>query len=101
MVPRAELPTAIALNSMGFNVARSVGPTIGGLIVAAAGAAAAFTANAFTYIGIIGVLWRWRPVAEARLLPREGLGAAMAAGIRYVAMSPKISGTLLRSFVFG
>ena len=46
MVPRAEVPGAVALNSMGFNIARSVGPAIGGAIVAAAGAAAAFAVNA-------------------------------------------------------
>lgn len=101
MVPRAELPTAIALNSMGFNVARSIGPTFGGFIVAVVGAAAAFTVNALTYVGIIAVLWRWRPAAEPRILPREQLGTAILAGIRYAAMSPKISATLIRSFVFG
>ncbi|WP_292081430.1 MFS transporter, partial [Mesorhizobium sp.] len=53
MVPRAKVPAAIALNSMGFNITRSVGPAIGGIIVAAAGAAAAFAANAISYIGLI------------------------------------------------
>ncbi|MGB7215868.1 MAG: MFS transporter [Gammaproteobacteria bacterium] len=101
MVPREDLPTAVAMNSMGFNIARSVGPAIGGLIVAAFGAAVAFAVNALTYIGIIGVLARWRPAPEPRLLPRERLGTAIAAGIRYVAMSPIISATLLRGFVFG
>ncbi|MBA3564561.1 MAG: MFS transporter [Gammaproteobacteria bacterium] len=101
MVPREDLPSAVALNSMGFNVARSVGPAIGGLIVAAAGAAAAFAVNAITYIGIIFVLGRWRYSAEHRVLPRERLGMAMLAGIRYVAMSPNIKSTLLRGLVFG
>src|SRR5690606_33503880 len=61
MVPRPMLPEAVALNSMGFNIARSVGPAIGGAIVAAAGAAAAFLANAVSYVGLIAVLARWRP----------------------------------------
>ena len=65
MVPRAELPGAVALNSMGFNIARSVGPAIGGAIVAAAGAAAAFAVNAASYIALIVVLARWRPVRAA------------------------------------
>jgi len=90
MVPRAELAGAVALNSMGFNIARSVGPAIGGLIVAAAGAAAAFAANAASYIALIAVLARWRPPPHPRVLPRETLGLAVAAGIRYVAMSPAI-----------
>src|SRR5262245_58054868 len=50
MVPREELPSAVALNSMGFNIARSVGPAIGGFIVAAAGSAVAFAINAASYI---------------------------------------------------
>jgi predicted MFS family arabinose efflux permease len=101
MVPRAELPGAVALNSMGFNIARSVGPAIGGVIVAAAGVAAAFAANAASYVALIGVLARWRPPEAKRLLPRESLGVAMAAGVRYVSMSPAIRAVLLRSLVFG
>lgn len=101
MVPRSELPTAIALNSMGFNIARSVGPAIGGMIVATIGAFAAFATNAFSYLGLIVVLARWRPVTPPRVLPPETLGAAMAAGIRYVAMSPKIGVVLLRGAIFG
>jgi len=101
MVPRAELAGAVALNSMGFNIARSVGPAIGGLIVAAAGAAAAFAANAASYIALIAVLARWRPPPHPRVLPRETLGLAVAAGIRYVAMSPAILSVLFRSVVFG
>ena len=101
MVPRAEVPGAVALNSMGFNIARSLGPAIGGAIVAAAGAAAAFAVNAVSYIGLIVVLARWRPPSHPRLLPRETLGLAMAAGVRYVAMSPAILSVLLRSALFG
>lgn len=101
MVPRNDLPSAVALNSMGFNAARSVGPAIGGLIVAAAGAAAAFAVNTVTYLGIIGVLARWRPEPEPLVLPRERLSTAVMAGLRYVAMSPYITATLLRGFVFG
>jgi predicted MFS family arabinose efflux permease len=101
MVPRAELPGAVALNSLGFNVARSVGPAIGGAIVAAAGVATAFAVNAATYVGIIGVLARWRPSAAVQLLPRESLGVAMAAGVRYVSMSPAIRTVLLRGAIFG
>jgi MFS family permease len=101
MVPRPQLPAAVALNSMGFNLARSTGPAIGGAIVAAAGAAAAFAVNAFSYVGVILVLWRWRPTVVPRLLPRERLGSAMAAGLRYVTLSPSIRTVLLRSAVFG
>jgi len=101
MVPRAHLPGAVTLNSMGFNMARSVGPAIGGVIVAALGAATAFAVNAFSYIGLITVLFRWRPPTTPRLLPPETLGAAAAAGIRYVSMSPAIRTVLGRSALFG
>jgi MFS family permease len=101
MVPRSDLPAAIALNSMGFNIARSFGPAIGGAIVAAAGAAAAFAVNTISYLALIAVLFRWRPIRAPRALPPESLGDAMGAGIRYVAMSPAIRAVLLRSFTFG
>jgi MFS family permease len=101
IVPRADLPAAVTLNSVGFNLTRSVGPAIGGTIIATAGVAAAFAANALSYIGLIAVLLRWRPPAKEAQLPREPLGRAMVAGIRYVAMSPGLGRILLRSFAFG
>ncbi|CDX11408.1 putative integral membrane efflux protein [Mesorhizobium sp. ORS 3324] len=101
MVPRAKVPAAVALNSMGFNITRSVGPAIGGVIVAAAGAAAAFAANAISYVGLIAVLFRWKPNLPEQTLPRESLGAAMGAGLRYVAMSPNIGKVLARGSAFG
>lgn len=100
MVPREELPGAIALNSMGFNIARSVGPAIGGAIVAAAGAALAFAINAASYVGLVVVLARWKPDVPEQPLPRESLAGAIVAGLRYVAMSPPILGVLARSMYF-
>jgi MFS family permease len=101
MVPRAALPSAVAMNSMGFNIARSVGPALGGAIVAFAGAATAFFIHAVSYIGLIVVLLRWRREVPERVLPRERLGMAMGAGLRYVAMSPPIRRVMARSAVFG
>ncbi|HEX2136505.1 MAG TPA: MFS transporter [Microvirga sp.] len=101
MVPRHDLSQAIALNSVGMNIARSLGPALGGMIVATAGAAAAFAVNACSYVGLIGVLLLRRPERQARLLPPESLGSAMGAGIRFVAMSPMIRTVLFRAFVFG
>jgi MFS family permease len=101
MVPREDVPAAVALNSMSFNLTRSVGPAIGGAIVAAAGAAAAFAANAVSYLALIVVLFRWKLETPPSTLPRETLGMAIAAGLRYVAMSPNIEKVLLRGFVFG
>src|SRR3546814_14576237 len=87
MVPREDLPGAVALNSMGFNLARSVGPAVGGIIVAAAGAAAAFTVNAVSYIGLILVLLRWKPERVARPLTRENLRVALGAALRSADLS--------------
>jgi len=70
MVPRQDIPAATMLNSAGFNFARSVGPALGGVIVASAGAAVAFVLNAMSYIALIVVLARWRPERPERLLPR-------------------------------
>jgi len=101
MVPRHDIPAATMLNSAGFNFARSVGPALGGFIVASAGVAVAFVINALSYVALIAVLARWRPHRPERLLPRETMGIAMSAGLRYVAMSPNILSVLLRGFAFG
>jgi MFS family permease len=101
MVPRDELPGAISLNSMGFNIARAFGPAVGGAIVAAAGAAVAFGANAISYLGLIVVLLRWKPVRPVKTMADERPGAAISAGLRYVAMSPDICIVLLRGAAFG
>lgn len=101
IVSRAELPSAVSLNSMGFNLMRSVGPAAGGAIVAIAGAAAAFAVNALSYVAIILALLRWKaPVRDTRL-PREPMGSAFSAGLRYVAMSPNLMRVILRGFWFG
>lgn len=101
MVPRQDIPAATMLNSAGFNLARSVGPALGGVIVASAGAAVAFVINALSYVALIAVLFRWHPDRPKRLLPRETMGIAMSAGLRYVAMSPNILTVILRGCAFG
>lgn len=101
MVTREHVPAAVALNSMGFNIARSVGPALGGIIVATIGAAGAFALNAVTYIAPIVALSRWRPPVAMKLLPNESLTVAITAGLRYVRMSPAIRKVLIRSAVFG
>ncbi|PLC55817.1 MFS transporter [Pollutimonas nitritireducens] len=101
LVPREDLPGAVTLNSMSYNLMRSVGPAVGGLIVALAGAAFAFALNAISYIALIYALWRWKPQRPPRSLPREAFGSAIWAGLRYIAMSPNLLKVLFRGFVFG
>lgn len=101
IVSKDELSAAVSLNSMGFNLMRSVGPAAGGAIVAFAGAGAAFGVNALSYIAIIAALLMWRPNIAKRRLPREPMGSAFAAGLRYVAMSPNLIKVILRGTIFG
>jgi MFS family permease len=100
-VPAETLPAAVALNGISYNIARSFGPAIGGLVVAAAGAVAAFAANALLYLPLFVVLFLWRRVAEPSRLPRERLNRAIVSGVRYIANSPPIKIVLGRTFVTG
>ncbi len=101
IVPRDDLPGAVTLNSMSYNIMRSLGPAIGGIIVATAGAAFAFALNAASYVALIHALYRWQPPRVSRTLPREALGSAVVAGLRYVAMSPNLLKVMGRSAIFG
>lgn len=101
LVPREDLPAAVTLNSVGFNLMRSVGPAAGGFIVAAFGAAAAFTVNAISYVPLLGTLLRWSPQPAARVTTPEPFWAAMGAGLRYVALSPNLLRVILRGALFG
>lgn len=101
LVPRADLPAAVTLNSVGFNLMRSVGPAAGGMIIAAFGAAAAFAVNAASYVPLIGVMLRWHPTPRVHTAPPEPLGPALTAGLRYVALSPNLMRVLARGALFG
>ena len=100
-VPSETLPAAVALNGISYNIARSFGPAIGGVVVAAAGAVAAFAANAVLYVPLLVVLFLWNRVHEPSRLPREKLTRAMVSGVRYITNSPPIKIVLARTFVTG
>src|SRR5438105_11785359 len=100
-VPPENLPAAVALNGISFNIARSFGPAIGGVIVATAGAVAAFAVNAVMYLPLLIVLFLWNRVSEPSRLPRERLNRAMVSGVRYIANSPSIRIVLARTLVTG
>ncbi|SDD22933.1 Predicted arabinose efflux permease, MFS family [Paracoccus isoporae] len=101
LVPREDLPQAVTLNSVGFNLMRSVGPAAGGLIVAAWGAAVGFAVNALSYIPLLISLLRWKPDYPPRQVAREPFVSAVGAGLRYVALSPNLVRVLTRSAGFG
>src|SRR4030088_2046732 len=100
-VPADTLPSAVALNGISYNIARSFGPAVGGIVVATAGAVAAFAANAVLYIPLLVVLFLWRRTSEPSRLPRERLNRAIASGVRYIANSPSIRIVLARTLVTG
>ena len=101
IVPRHQVAAAVTANSMSFNLMRSIGPALGGLIIVVAGAAAAFAVNALSYLALILVLVLWRKQAEVDALPREPFRQAATAGARYVGLSPNLLRIILRGFLFG
>lgn len=101
LVPREDLPSAVTLNAVGFNVMRGIGPAVGGMIVAAAGAAAAFAVNAVSYLPLIAALAHWRPPAQQRRVAPEPFADAVGAGLRYVALSPNLLRVMARGALFG
>jgi MFS family permease len=100
-VPAETLPSAVALNGISYNIARSFGPAIGGIVVAAAGSVAAFAANALLYIPLLIVLFLWKRTSEPSRLPRERLNRAIVSGVRYIANSPSIRIVLVRTLITG
>src|SRR3569833_1720699 len=100
-VPRADLPAAVALNSVSINIARIAVLAFGGVIVAKAGPPAAFLVNAVSYVGLIVVLCLWRRPRPAPFLPPEYMLMAMGAGLRFARLSPEIRTVLIRGVVFG
>jgi MFS family permease len=100
-VPPRALPQAIALNSISYNIARSFGPAIGGVLVALWGVLSAFIFNAFAYLPMITVMYLWRRSPEKSRLPAEALGRAVISGARYAIHSPPIRTVALRTLLVG
>jgi MFS family permease len=100
-VPAETLPSAVALNGISYNIARSFGPAIGGIVVATAGAVAAFAANAVLYIPLFVVMFLWKRNIEPSRLPREQLSRAIVSGVRYIRHSPPIRIVLARTLITG
>lgn len=100
LVSRDDLPGAVSLNSVAYNIARAVGPALGGLVVAAAGPWAVFLLNSFSFLGVIVVIYRWRREAALSVAPTERLAGAIRAGLRYARHAPELRNVLLRTGVF-
>lgn len=96
-----HLPAAIGLGSISYNVARSFGPALGGLIVVAFGAKAAFGINAVFYIPLWIAFLFWQRRHTPSRLPPERIDRAIVSGARYALHSLPIRTVLARAFLFG
>ena len=102
LLPREQLASALILASIGWNIARALGPGLGGLIIAVAGVPAAFAANALCNVYIIGVLlsWYWRTPLSKPKAEEQSLLSQLIAGFAHVHATATIRATMLRCFVF-
>jgi MFS family permease len=100
LVAREDLPAAVTLGVVAFNVARAVGPALGGLLVAAFGSGPVFLLNAASFLGVLFVLYRWRRPVDKSNLPPEHVLRAMRAGVRYVRHTPALLAVMVRSAAF-
>lgn len=101
LVPRNKLAPAIALNSMGINVSRAIGPALAGVLIVALGIAAPFALNALSFIAIVAALIWWRAEStKVSQLPSERIVEAMFNGLRYGWNSDALRATLIRAVAF-
>jgi MFS family permease len=100
LVPRAMLSPAVALSSLSMNIARAVGPALGGLIVASAGIEWAFAINALSFLGIVIVLLIWKRTPTKSVLPPESFGVALRAGLRYATQASVLQSVLVKAASF-
>jgi MFS family permease len=98
LVPREQMPQAVVLNSVQFNVARAVGPALAGIVLAASSAGVLFVLNAISFLGVIVVVWRWEPSD----LPshRGSVMEAILGGLRWARGAPGFHAVLIRQGVF-
>lgn len=101
LVPRSELQPAVALNSVGINISRAIGPALAGLVIAGIGIAWPYFLNALSFLIVIAALLWWRPPAKKEShLPAERLWSAISTGLRYARASGPLRSTLVRALAF-
>ncbi|MBC9906045.1 MULTISPECIES: MFS transporter [Achromobacter] len=100
LVPREELKGAVALNSLGINIARAIGPAAGGLILASFGAAVTYGLDVLSYVFVIAALLWWKRPAAVDSALSENFFGAFRAGLRYTRASKELHRVLLRAAVF-
>lgn len=100
LVPRTMLAPAVALNSVAMNIARAIGPAVGGLIVARFGVEWAFALNALSFLAVVVVLWRWRRAPGSSTLPPEQFGSAFGGGLRFARQALVFRAVLVKAALF-
>jgi MFS family permease len=106
LVPHEQIPNAVTLNAASNNIARALGPALGGLMIAAfavphRGAAWVFALNSASFAGVIWILWRWKrqPIFKS-VLPAERIAGSVRSGLRYLRHAPDLQGPLIRAVTF-
>jgi MFS family permease len=100
-VPRNMVSSAVLLNGVNYNVARAVGPALGGLMLSVLAPSWVFLVGTLSYIGLLAALWQWRHAAPRRTLPPEGIREGVVAAMRFTWNSTVTRVAMLRSFMFG
>ena len=102
IVSRSQVPTAISMNSAGFNIARAIGPAVGGFLVAAAGPGASFVAVGVAFLATGVVVLRWRPTTSLRgtTSAKEPFAQAILNGLRFTWREPAQRVVLTRSIIW-
>jgi MFS family permease len=100
LVPADELPSAIALNSIGINISRAIGPAIAGVLVAAVGPWLVFALDASSCLGVLAVLLRWRREPRKSSLPAERFFSAIRVGLRFIMHTRALQAVLIRGAAF-
>jgi MFS family permease len=98
LVGHQSMAPAITLNSLSMNVARTVGPAVGGLVVATTSAPIGFIVNALLYLPMIAALSLWRRTPRPVERSFEPIHRAVASGIRFASQSGPIKRILARAF---
>ena len=90
----------MALNGISMNLSRVVGPTVAGALLASAGTAWVFVANAVIAAGAFVLIWRWKAAPRVSALPGERFVGAMRVGLQHVRQSPRMRAVIVRVFLF-
>ena len=100
LVPREDMVQAIALNGIGYNLTRAVGPAIAGFLILLGGSSLAFSMYATSILAVIGALFVWKRERRFTGLPREHFVSAMRAGMRFVRNTPAIQAAMVRTAAY-